>query len=532
MSRNMCSHISQQGPNPNNFAQLPKYDLPTFLNVNARSLTKKLDELDVVIRQNHVDICAITESWFSESVPEAPVSINGYKLLRNDRDGRVGGGVCVYVNLSIPYKEWSDLEDPAFETKWITLRPKKLPREYPHLLVGVIYHPTTQHREMTEHIIKSVDHILSHHPVCGIVLVGDFNQLPDHGIISQCKLKQIVTKPTRENATLDKIFTNMILLYSEPSVLPKLGTSDHSMVLMKPSIRNSFKTGQKYSVTTRCMGPNEKALFSHDLQHVNWAPLYRTEHCQDQFDFLMETIHTLYEKHFPLKEVTRHSSDKPWVTDAFRCLVKERQDAHHKGQVDKYKQLRNNVNRLSKSLRSRFYTTKVSHLKAEKPKLWWKHINALMGRNDNSKGGVTSLANNLTEGNMDNLATRINDFFKSVSKPLEPLASDNHYLNIKVDVVPSEYIISVTQVEKQLLKVNPRKASEPDKIPGWILKDFASVLGASICAIYNSSIRSGVLPQMWRSADIAPLPKINPPKAIESDLRPISLTPVISKNLI
>ncbi len=236
----------QQGANHVNFAPLPKYDLPVFLNVNARSLTKKLDELDIVLSQNQVDICAVTESWLNDTVPEDPVSINGYKFLRNDRVNRVGGGVGVYVNLKIPYKEWTDLEDPNFETKWITLRPHKLPREYPNLLVGIIYHPTTQHRLMTDHIIKSVDHILSHHPLCGIVLLGDFNQLPDNYIALQYKLKQVVTKPTRENATLDKIFTNMGTLFREPLVLPKLGTSDHSMVLMKPYVPNSFNTGKNH----------------------------------------------------------------------------------------------------------------------------------------------------------------------------------------------------------------------------------------------------------------------------------------------
>ena len=36
------SPSAQQGADPSNFAPLPKYDLPTFLNVNARSLTKKI----------------------------------------------------------------------------------------------------------------------------------------------------------------------------------------------------------------------------------------------------------------------------------------------------------------------------------------------------------------------------------------------------------------------------------------------------------------------------------------------------------
>ena len=82
-----------------------------------------------------------------------------------------------------------------------------------------------------------------------------------------------------------------------------------------------------------------------------------------------------------------------------------------------------------------------------------------MGKSDTSKSGITSLANNVTDGSVDDLAARINDFFKSVSEPLQPLSSDNHYLNLQIEHVPSEYIISVVDVEKHLLALNPRKAS-------------------------------------------------------------------------
>jgi hypothetical protein len=61
--------------------------------------------------------------------------------------------------------------------------------------------------------------------------------------------------------------------------------------------------------------------------------------------------------------------------------------------------------------------------------------------------------------------------------------------------------------------------------------DFAGSLAGPISAIFNSSLREGVIPQIWKSADVIPLPKKMPPKLLEKDLRPISLTPVISKVL-
>ena len=77
------------------------------------------------------------------------------------------------------------------------------------------------------------------------------------------------------------------------------------------------------------------------------------------------------------------------------------------------------------------------------------------------------------------------------------------------------------------MKMN--KATGLDEIPAWILRDFASILSKSLAATFNSSLREGVIPDMWKSANILPLLKTHPPRSIASDLRTISLTPIIAK---
>ncbi|KAK3735987.1 hypothetical protein QZH41_006320 [Actinostola sp. cb2023] len=47
--------------------------------------------------------------------------------------------------------------------------------------------------------------------------------------------------------------------------------------------------------------------------------------------------------------------------------------------------------------------------------------------------------------------------------------------------------------------------------------------------ILNSSYREGRLPPSWKEADIVPVPKQKPVKDINKHLRPISLTPILSK---
>ena len=77
------------------------------------------------------------------------------------------------------------------------------------------------------------------------------------------------------------------------------------------------------------------------------------------------------------------------------------------------------------------------------------------------------------------------------------------------------------------IKVN--KATGPDRIPPWALKACSHLLAAPVTAIFNSSLREGILPKLWKTATVIPLIKKHPPVSIDNDIRPISLTPIIAK---
>ena len=64
---------------------------------------------------------------------------------------------------------------------------------------------------------------------------------------------------------------------------------------------------------------------------------------------------------------------------------------------------------------------------------------------------------------------------------------------------------------------------------GLVLKNHANILAGPLTAIFNSSLREGIIPDTWKSANVILLPKVNPPNTIEKDVRPISLTPIASQ---
>ncbi|KAK2176530.1 hypothetical protein NP493_657g00006 [Ridgeia piscesae] len=124
------------------------------------------------------------------------------------------------------------------------------------------------------------------------------------------------------------------------------------------------------------------------------------------------------------------------------------------------------------------------------------------------------------------------DFLQSVTTDFTPLSSDDTFLPLEADTsIPDTYIISVAEVTDSPSGIKTNKAAGPDKISNRILRDYATTLAPPVCAIFNSSLREGIVPQLWKCTDIRLLSKVQPPKLTHKDLRSISLTPVLSKCL-
>ena len=75
-----------------------------------------------------------------------------------------------------------------------------------------------------------MDSIRGQYPDCGIVVLGDFNNLDISYFCNQQRLIQVIDKPTRGDSILDLIVTNLSQFYSSPQCKAPLGSSDHSTV--------------------------------------------------------------------------------------------------------------------------------------------------------------------------------------------------------------------------------------------------------------------------------------------------------------
>ena len=83
-------------------------------------------------------------------------------------------------------------------------------------------------------------------------------------------------------------------------------------------------------------------------------------------------------------------------------------------------------------------------------------------------------------------------------------------------------------VENLLQKLKINKASGPDDLPAYILRETAVEIAPVLTAIFNQSLKTGTLPEDWLKANIAPIFKKGN-KNLAENYRPISLTCICCK---
>ena len=227
---------------------------------------------------------------------------------------------------------------------------------------------------------------------------------------------------------------------------------------------------------------------------------------------------------FPMKIIKLHPSDEPWMTASLKNLIMLRQRPFHSGNINLWHHYIDKV-RLEIAERKRtFYAYKVQHLTKSDTRSWWKLVKQISGQSNNiapiyiEKNGVT-----LTDVQLVNA---LNEFYIAVNADIPPL--DMHELPAFLPAAEQVPVIYSYQVCKKLQKLNPYKAMGPDNIPPRLLKEFAYERAEPIADLFNLSLSSGIIPATWKCANIIHIPKEKLPKE-ESDLRPISLTPCISK---
>ncbi|XP_028416439.1 uncharacterized protein LOC114540505 [Dendronephthya gigantea] len=500
------------------------------------SLAPKIDEVQDVVRRGNYQFISIVETWLQSHIHDNVVNIEGYNLIRRDRINGQHGGVCTYIENTIGFELIENLTNDLFEVLWIKMLMPRLPRRFNSLVVGTLYHPpSADDSAMLDYLSNCLSTLESCYPNCGFIILGDFNQLNINRLKLSYNLRQLVNFPTRGRNTLDLVLTNLYEYYDQPVKYAPFGLSDHMSVEFKPKERCQPQRAQKRVVKKRDLRPSSRLAFRKYLELLAFPACFdKAPSCTEKISLLETIVTTGLDYILPLRSTTSRCNEPPWMNSKLSLLIKKRQKALNQGNITQFKYLRNKVNRKRKSCRAKHYENSIQHLKECKPSSWWNEVKKLSGAKSTSGNNEEILKalrpdEHLTETDKVDIANEINDSFLSPMAEFTPLTPENYQDLLFGAANDSTVTIAAGDVFKKLSTLNPRKAHGPDGIPTWVLKENADLLELPVKEILDSSYRECRIPQSWKEADIIAIPKKKPITDINNNLRPISLTPILSK---
>ena len=135
--------------------------------LNKNSLLSKIDELREIARKTRATVICITESKLDGSVLDGEINIDGYELVRSDRN-RHGGGVACYIRSDISFNVRGDFSSEIENIFLDILLPKTKP-----ILIGILYRPPDQSKFL-DNLSTSISQTCSFNEQ-EVYILGDLN---------------------------------------------------------------------------------------------------------------------------------------------------------------------------------------------------------------------------------------------------------------------------------------------------------------------------------------------------------------------
>ena len=194
----------------------------SILHLNARSLLKNLDQLNLLLKNlnRSFSVLGVSETWLTDSTSEL-VNITGYNFVSNHRKSKIGGGVGIYLQNDIEYKILNECKftDPeVIESIFVEI----IAPQGKNIIVGCVYRPPNQNTALfLDKFNDILTTITKDNKHCYVM--GDFNldllqcnhHVPTQEFIDSLfshAFFPLISNPTRltsYSATLiDNIFTN------------------------------------------------------------------------------------------------------------------------------------------------------------------------------------------------------------------------------------------------------------------------------------------------------------------------------------
>ena len=377
-------------------------------------------------------------------------------------------------------------------------------------------------------------------------------------IVQQSSFYQHVKTPTRVRGNqipslLDLVMTNRSDNVEQLEVMAPLGKSDHAVLSAKVLLpkRVVNRDNSQKEVWNYTKGDYAKAREM--AEGIDWEEMMESESIDVMYYKFVEHLITIRNECIPRKKASMMDPKHGWFCNRARKLVKKKRQAwsvymrsvkqnlSSKSQLYlRYVRIRQNVSRKLRKLK-RHHEHKLFQNVLKNPKLFYSYCNA---KKVKPAVGEVKLPDGSSTTSHKMTACAFNNYFSDVfvHEDDASVIYANDFFNqhyqvtdcpftgcVHTDMPPLETVnISVKDVCNSLKNLNSFKSPGPDLLHPRLLKEVASHIAEPLCKIFQRSLQSGKVPELWKMANITVIHKKGAKDDV-SNYRPISLTCIASK---
>ena len=400
------------------------------LNIRSLRNTSHLLETKELVKSHRIDVLTMSETWLNSTVTNGEIAIDDYKIFRQDRLHKKGGGVCAFVKKVLKVTIINELtytSESNFQQLWMKLQNKKMKT----IIICVTYRPPDCPLNCIQDDFRQnyVRALSMNKP---IFILGDLNcnllkDCPEKRAITDLcndlNLKQIIKEPTGITDTSQTLID--VILVSTEAVVLESGVldstiSDHFPIYVSTKLKVP-KTPPTY-ITARSYKNYDPTAFSFDLatKSDRLLSIFTETDVNTKTEVLKDVIQSTLDLHAPIKTIKIRSRSNTFVTADTKELMKSRNKLHQrflktrcKRDWEMYTESRNKV-----MLKEAAINHLADEVKVHKnnPGSLWKIINKTIPVKEKEKQVYTKDLKSIVED--------FNNYFASVGKITAATALD------------------------------------------------------------------------------------------------------------
>lgn len=525
------NHLSTNIPGAVLNAALPSGKL-NVCHGNAQSLcarkSTKLDEVKDLLCNSKISIACFTESWLSARISDRNISIPGFKVIRNDRGYRRGGGIIIYYKQHLPCTTVFSthlLDSSENKTECLAVE-FRLGDE--KILVVVVYNPPEN--DCSDFLGEKLADFATRYE--NVLLIGDFNvdlsrptrrQAKFESMIESFAMSTIGKEPTfyhKDGCSLLDLFitnrTDRVLRFNQVG-FP--GLSQHDLIF--GSLNFEAMPVRKIDTYRDYVNFNPITL-QNAILSIPWNVFYAIQNPNELVNFFNTHVKKIHDENIPLRTCRSHKSSNLWYNSEIQKVMLERDLAYAdwirasrdtKNEArQRYTVLRNRANTMVTAAKTR-YLNRLLDDRIPSNVLWKRLKSVGVGKNKS----LTVCEFHPDEVNRTFLSSYIDDDNYNERRRSRPHLTYNFAFRPLESWEVVNAICSITS-----------NATGLDGLPIKFVKIILPLVLQHITHMFNRIIETSSFPSCWKHAKILPIRK-KPHLTALSNLRPISILCALSK---